>query len=85
MAMPTPSDWKLCMVKRLVERFNLGDRVEISFSGEHWYQGVVVKLDHPGLWVLTADHQVWFVTNSGRIRAEAEADAVDAVQPGGDD
>lgn len=68
------------MVKRLVERFSSGDLVEISLGGEQWLKGVVVKLDHPGLWVMFGDGRVWFVTNSRRIRAAAGTDRVGPTQ-----
>jgi hypothetical protein len=57
------------MVKRLVDEYNVGDRVTISFQGdERWWPGRVIWLDHPGVWVQTPDGQVWFVTNARRIR-----------------
>lgn len=62
------------MVKRLVDRFSSGDLVEISLGAEQWLEGVVVKLDHPGLWVMLGDGRVWFVTNSRRIRVVAGTD-----------
>ena len=30
----------------------------------------VVALQHPGLWVITEDRRVWFVTNGKRIRPQ---------------
>ena len=59
------------MAKRLVEQYAVGDLVRISFQGdERWFDGVVIGLAHPGVWVRTQDGQVWFVTNAARIRGK---------------
>lgn len=57
------------MPPRLIETYPIGAAVEITFDdGDRWIRGVVVKHDHPGVWVQTADGRVWFVTNLRRIR-----------------
>jgi hypothetical protein len=60
------------VAQRLVETYRIGDSVEIFFQdevAEEWRPARVVALQHPGLWVLTDDRQLWFVTNGKRIRA----------------
>ncbi len=57
------------MVKRLVELYRPGDRVEIKLADEEWTPGKVVRHDPPGLWVATTASGLWFVTNGRRIRA----------------
>ena len=45
------------MSKRLVERFRVGDPVDVLFRGidaEAWVPGRVVAHAHPGVWVETA-------------------------------
>lgn len=55
------------MVKRLVEVYRVGEQVRIWLDGA-WRPGVVIRLDHPGVWVrLDADGSEWFVTNWRRI------------------
>ncbi len=56
------------MAKRLVDLYLPGDEVEITFGGDDWWPGRVLKGDHPGLWVVTENERVWFVTNGRRIR-----------------
>lgn len=56
------------MAQRLVDRFQRGERVEITLDEETWLAGWVVQFDHPGLWVKTVDGRFWFVTNTRRIR-----------------
>lgn len=56
------------MTQRLVDRFQRGDRVEIAWEEETWMKGQVAGLEHPGVWVQTADGRFWFVTNTRRIR-----------------
>lgn len=56
------------MVKRLVELYQPGDRVEITFGDQRWQPASVLKHDPPGAWVQTADGRSWFVTNGRRIR-----------------
>ena len=57
------------MSERLVERYPVGMRVEITLDdGRLWQAGVVVRHQFPAVWVQTADGYLWFVTNSRRIR-----------------
>lgn len=59
------------MALRMVERFAVGDPVEVllrSPGGETWMPGRVVAHAHPGVWVETAGGARWFVTNGRRIR-----------------
>ena len=67
------------MPPRLVEIYKSGDIVEILLSdeeGESWRPALVRDLQHPGVWVQTADRRLWFVTNGRRIRPRIlEADA----------
>ena len=67
------------MLPRLAEIYRSGDIVEILLSdeeGESWRPALVRDLQHPGVWVQTADRRLWFVTNGRRIRPRIlEADA----------
>jgi hypothetical protein len=59
------------MPARLTEIYKPDDRVEVLFAdeaGDTWRPAVVRGLDHPGVWVQTADLGLWFVTNDRRIR-----------------
>jgi hypothetical protein len=59
------------MVKRLAEQYRPGDAVEVMFERDGdalWQRGQVVAHQPPGVWVRTADGQMWFVTNTRRIR-----------------
>jgi len=59
------------VAQRLVETYQIGDSVEVFFQDEiadEWRPARVVALQHPGVWVLTDDRRVWFVTNRKRIR-----------------
>ena len=57
------------MPARLTELYHAGDAVEVYFAAaEEWRPGVVVALQHPGVWVRTENGAVWFVTNGQRIR-----------------
>ena len=59
------------MAQRLVDTYRLDETVEVLFQdevGEEWRPARVVALQHPGLWVLTEDRRLWFVTNGKRIR-----------------
>ena len=47
------------MAERLVTLYKIGEGVEITFDGDVWWQGQVVKLDHPGIWVQTEDGRPW--------------------------
>ncbi len=62
------------MAKRLVESYQVGDRVDLLFSNdemEEWRAGRVVSLQHPAVWVQTDDNRrLWFVTNGKRIRPQ---------------
>ena len=63
------------MTQRLTDRFQVGQNIELYFpQHERWLPAVVVKLEHPAIWVRTADEQHWFVTNGRRVR-EATGDA----------
>ena len=60
------------MARRLIETYQIGDSVEILIEdeeGNEWRPARVVALQHPGVWVLTEDRRLWFVTNGKRIRA----------------
>jgi len=60
------------VAQRLVETYRIGDSVEVFFQDEEdeeWRPARVVALQHPGLWVITEDRRLWFVTNGKRIRA----------------
>ncbi len=53
----------------LHQRFSPGQPVEIYFTAaDRWQPGVVDRFQRPGVWVRTADRQLWFVTNGRRIR-----------------
>ena len=59
------------MAQRLVDTYRIGDQVEVFFHDEEddeWRPARVVALQHPGVWVLTEDRRLWFVTNGRRIR-----------------
>jgi hypothetical protein len=61
----------LKMKKRLVEMYDIHDRVEIflrTSTGESWLAGRVVQHDNPGVWVEIKSGSHWFVTNRQRIR-----------------
>lgn len=63
---------------RLVERFAVGDSVDVAFTapdGERWVAGRVVAHAHPGVWVRIGDGSRWFVTNGKRIRERPSPDA----------
>jgi hypothetical protein len=61
------------VAQRLVDTYRLDETVEILFQdevAEEWRPARVVVLQHPGLWVITEDRRVWFVTNGKRIRPQ---------------
>ena len=61
------------MAQRLVETYRIGDSVEVFFQdevAEEWRPARVVALQHPGLWAITEDRRLWFVTNGKRIRPQ---------------
>jgi len=58
----------LCMAQRLVDLYAVGDVVEMTFGDGTWLRAQVRQLQHPGLWVETADGRLWFVTNTRHIR-----------------
>ena len=54
---------------RLVERFALGDVVEICFSADsEWRIGRIIAHAHPAVWVELPNGRQYFVTNTARIR-----------------
>lgn len=57
------------MPRRLVDAYRIEEVVQISFGDARWHDGVVIKLQHPGVWVRIGDQSVWFVTNGRRIRS----------------
>jgi hypothetical protein len=60
------------MARRLIEIYRIGDSVEVlchDEDGDEWRLARVVALQHPGVWVLTEDRRLLFVTNGKRIRA----------------
>lgn len=56
------------MPKRLVDLYPLRARVEILLGEAQWQPGVVMRHEHPAVWVVTPDGRAWFVTNGRRIR-----------------
>ncbi len=59
------------VAQRLVEIYRIGDAVEVLFQGDEgddWRPARVMALQHPGVWAMTDDRRLWFVTNSKRIR-----------------
>ena len=60
------------MPPRLTEQYRIGDAVVVYLAGdfgEEWQPGVVMLLQHPGVWVQTGhDRRLWYVTNGRRIR-----------------
>ena len=56
------------MVKRLEEQYQADDVVEIKRRDGVWITAVVIKHQHPGIWVQTVRGEHWFVTNTGHIR-----------------
>lgn len=56
------------MSRRLVDRFHVGQRVEIKTVTDRWAPAVILELAHPGVWVLDSSGKPWFVTNSRHIR-----------------
>jgi hypothetical protein len=61
------------VAQRLIDTYRPDDPVEIFFQEEddEWRPARVVALQHPGLWALTEDRRLWFVTNGKRIRPRA--------------
>lgn len=59
------------MVKRLVECYQVTERVEICFGENVWLPATVRELQHPGIWAQTADGRLWFVTNIRHIRRQS--------------
>ncbi len=65
------------MSKRIYERYEPGDRVEITFTGgdkAEWQPAVVLRREPPGIRVQTADGREWFMTNTYRIRLHLPTD-----------
>ncbi len=59
------------MAQRLVEIYRIGDAIEVCFQddeGDDWRPAHIRDLQHPGVWAMTADRRLWFVTNGKRIR-----------------
>lgn len=56
------------MAERLVAMYPVGTAVQI-LQNDVWHSGIVIRHDHPAVWVQTADGRAWFVTNRQRIRA----------------
>ncbi len=59
------------MAQRLVEIYRIGDAVEVCFQGDEgddWRSARIMAQQHPGIWAMTADRRLWFVTNGKRIR-----------------
>ncbi|MBE2223215.1 MAG: hypothetical protein IAF02_16855 [Anaerolineae bacterium] len=56
------------MAQRLVEQYQINDVVEIELREDVWVTAVVVKHQHPGIWVQTSTGHQWFITNTRRIR-----------------
>jgi len=59
------------VAQRLIDTYRPDDPVEILFrdeEGDEWRAGRVVALQPPGVWVLTEDRRLWFVTNGKHIR-----------------
>ena len=72
------------MAQRLVDTYRLDETVEILFQdevAEEWRPARVVALQHPGLWVLTDDRRLWFVTNGKRIRALVPSSCKESPRP----
>lgn len=60
------------MAQRLVEIYPIGAAVEVCFQGDEgddWRPARIMALQHPGVWAMTADRRLWFVTNGKRIRS----------------
>ncbi|MEM7332195.1 MAG: hypothetical protein AAF490_08890 [Chloroflexota bacterium] len=55
------------MSRRLVDLYPLETAVQIKL-GDQWVLGIVVRHQHPAVWVQTLNKQRWFVTNGRRIR-----------------
>lgn len=56
------------MAKRLVEQYKINEVVEINMRDGVWITAVVIRHQHPGIWVQTVHRSQWFVTNTTRIR-----------------
>jgi hypothetical protein len=56
------------MVKRLEVQYQVDDVVEIKRRDGVWVTAVVIKHQHPGIWVQTIHGEQWFVTNTSHIR-----------------
>ncbi len=56
------------MAKRLIDLYPLREAVEILMGEAMWIPGIVVKHEHPAVWVQSIDGRFWFVTNGQRIR-----------------
>jgi hypothetical protein len=59
------------VAQRLVGTYRIGDSVEVFLQddeSDEWHPARIVGLQHPGVWALTDDRRLWFVTNGKRIR-----------------
>lgn len=64
------------MAQRLIDLYRIGDAVEVCFQGDEgddWRPARIMALQHPGVWAMTDDRRVWYVTNSKRIRPVSSA------------
>lgn len=62
------------MAKRLVEKYQINDVVEIKMKNEAWVTAIVVAQQHPGIWARTTRSEHWFVTNANHIRFVDQAE-----------
>jgi hypothetical protein len=56
------------MAKRLVEQYDINNVVEIKMRDGVWVTAVIIKHQHPGIWVQTIYGGQWFITNTTHIR-----------------
>ena len=56
------------MAKRIVEQYQINEVVEINMRDGVWITAVVIRHQHPGIWIQTVHGGQWFVTNTTRIR-----------------
>jgi hypothetical protein len=64
---------ELAMAKaRLIDLYPVESRVEIMLGEANWAAGIVIRHQHPGVWVQVQNGRSWFVTNRRRIRPLTE-------------